>query len=111
MSEIHEKKPLPMPRFATEREEADWWYSQRDVLSERFLAAAEAGTLTRGRAARQIAELRAKRAAKAAKEPVQLDPADAQKASELAVRRGVEYDEFVRGLVHDALERELNAAE
>jgi hypothetical protein len=105
MSEIDEK-PLPMPKFATEREEADWWYSQRDVLSERFLARAKAGTLTSGRAARQIAELRAKRAAKAANVSVELDPTDAQKASELAARRGVEYQAFVRQLVHEALERE-----
>ena len=101
--------PLPMPKFATEREEADWWYSQCDVLSERFLAQAKTGTLKSGRAARQLAELRAKRAAKAADAAsvaVELDPTDAQKASELAASRGVEYQDFVRKLVHDALERE-----
>lgn len=109
-----ENKPLSKPKFATEREEADWWYGQRDVLDQRFIAAAEAGTLKRGRAARQIAELHAKRAARLAKEaeiPIELDPKDAQQASKLAAERGLPYQEFVRKLFHAAIERELSAAD
>jgi hypothetical protein len=95
------------PKFATKLEEDAYWAGEHAKIEARALKAFANGTVTRGRAAHQIAELRARRAAK---EPVQLDPADAQQASELAARRGVEFQEFVRGLVHDALERELSAA-
>ena len=47
---------------------------------------------------------------KEADAPVELDPTDALKASELAAKRGVGYQDFVRKLVHEALERELSAA-
>ena len=36
--------PKPMPYFATEAEEAHWWYEQRNRLTEQAEAAAQ-GTL------------------------------------------------------------------
>ena len=35
----------PIPKFATEAEEAEWWYEQRDRLSERAEAALANGEL------------------------------------------------------------------
>jgi hypothetical protein len=35
----------PIPKFATEAEEAQWWYEQRDRLSEKAEAALARGEL------------------------------------------------------------------
>jgi len=40
------KKPVP-PKFATEREEADWWYANRAVIEQNFAEALEKGTFRR----------------------------------------------------------------
>jgi hypothetical protein len=37
-----------MPKFASEREEADWWYERRDTTGEEFLKAAKSGQLRAG---------------------------------------------------------------
>jgi hypothetical protein len=41
-------KKLVVPKFATEREEADWWYANRRVLESNFLEAMRNGTVGRG---------------------------------------------------------------
>jgi hypothetical protein len=48
-----------MPKFATEREEADWWYEQRDAIGEEFTKAIAAGLKSGPSShARQMAALR-----------------------------------------------------
>jgi hypothetical protein len=37
-----------MPKFATEREEADWWYKQREATGQEFVKAANNGVLMVG---------------------------------------------------------------
>lgn len=39
---------LIIPKFATEREEADWWFENRDLVEQEFLLAAKEGRLKRG---------------------------------------------------------------
>jgi len=68
-----------------------YWAKEHAEIEARALAAFKNGTVRR-------------------RSSVQLDPRDAQQAQILAAQRGVEYQEFVRGLVHQALERELSAA-
>jgi hypothetical protein len=41
------KRPV-VPKFATEREEADWWYANRRVLESHLLEAMRNGTIGRG---------------------------------------------------------------
>ena len=36
-------KAIVVPKFATEAEEADWWYQKRKAHSEEFYAAAQCG--------------------------------------------------------------------
>jgi hypothetical protein len=41
-------KKLVMPKFATEREEADWWYANKGVVESNLLEAMQNGTIGRG---------------------------------------------------------------
>jgi predicted DNA binding CopG/RHH family protein len=93
---------LNIPKFTTEDEEAEWWYDHRDELAAAFEAAAERGTLRRGSAVR-LAKERANEA-ESTNDAVQLEPDDAAKAHLLAAKRGLQYQEYIRELIHEALE-------
>jgi hypothetical protein len=94
---------LKVPKFATETEEAQWWFDNQDVLAEAFETAAKNGTLRRSTLADRLTR------AKASQVPFVLDPADATLAGELAAKRGESYEAFLRRVVHQALELEKTA--
>ena len=94
---------LKVPKFESEAEEAQWWFDSQDLLAEAFDAAAKNGTLRRSTLADRLAR------AKASQVPVVLDAADASRVSELAAKRGESYGDFVRRVVHQALELEKTA--
>lgn len=52
-----EMERLVSPAFLSETEEAEWWDNHQDLIAQRFLQAAAAGTLGHGRAVRQAAAL------------------------------------------------------
>lgn len=95
---MSERKQLPS--FATEAEEAKWWYDNREEHDNAFAAA-----IRDGRARRSTLEDRL-----AAARSIQLDAEDEALAIALAKERGVEYRTFVKALVHDALLRSEVAA-
>jgi hypothetical protein len=90
---------LIIPHFATESEEADWLYANRDRLSAAFVKAGAEGRLTHGTAMRRVLAARAM---------IQLDAADAQRAA--AERQGMTFDAYMKMLVHEALDRQAEAA-
>ena len=94
---------LKIPKFETEAEEAQWRFDNQDLVAEAFGAAAMNGTLRRSTLADRLAR------AKAAQVPIVLDSADATVALELAAKRGETYADFVRPVVHRALELEKTA--
>ncbi len=95
-----------VPKFENETQEADWWFENRDLLSQEFQKAAAEGHLGRGTVKRRMAEAQAR---KDAEFPIQLDSEDASKAQTLAVRKGISYQTYVKALIHEALERETAA--
>jgi hypothetical protein len=84
-----------IPSFATEAEEAKWWFDHSDELDKDFEEAIANGTLKRRATARRFGFV---------SNFVDLKPNDADKARELAARQGVEFEAFVQNLVHEALE-------
>jgi predicted DNA binding CopG/RHH family protein len=84
-----------MPHFANEAEEAQWWFDHREELAEDVVAAARVGTAAR----------RANEAAKIA-----LDPEDVARAWKQAQRRGLEYQAYLKMVVHRALLMEEKSA-
>ncbi|MGC1722314.1 MAG: hypothetical protein WA746_25290 [Isosphaeraceae bacterium] len=93
---------LKLPKFASEAEEAQWWYDHREEVTIAFEQAAARGELRTGSAARL------------AREPatgitptttIRLDPQDISRAR---ARRqgGVRYQAYLKMLIHEALAAE-----
>jgi len=90
-----------IPRFATEAEEARWWFENQDRIEQDFKEAAANGTLTRGTLSRRGITPTT---------TIRLDPADISKARSLAQKRGLKYQTYLKALIHEALEREASTA-
>ncbi len=82
-----------MPQFNNEGEEAQWWFEHREELGRDMVAAAQGGKLGVG-TARRANEAAAK---------ISLDPEDVERARLQAERRGLEYQDYVKMVVHRAL--------
>ena len=93
-----------IPSFATEAEEAKWWYDNRDKDNQNFLQA-----LREGRINRLTLEQRLDRARGTTS--ITIKPDDMRAASQLAEKQGLPVAEFLEALLHDALQQKLaNAA-
>jgi len=92
-------EPRIIPRFASEKEEADWWFENREKHSEEFIAAAADGRVKRGNLADHLDAIRQATT-------VRLDSETASEARELAKFRGQEVSIVLKFLVHEALQRE-----
>ncbi len=94
---------LRLPKFETEAEEAQWWFDNQGLIEEAFDAAAKSGRLRRNMLANRLAR------SKASQVPIVLNATDAALAGKLVAKRGESYGDFVRGVVHRALELEKKA--
>jgi len=88
---------LEVPKFANESEEARWWFDNRDAVADEFELAERGGRLGRGTAVRLA-------------NAISLDPEDVQRARSLAQQRGLDYESYVRMVVHRALLTEEKSA-
>lgn len=93
---------LKIPSFASEAEEAQWWYAHRDKVTEAFERAAASGELKSGSAARLARE----RASGTTPTTIRLDPEDVSRAHTLASKHGVRYQTYLKMLLHEALAAE-----
>jgi predicted DNA binding CopG/RHH family protein len=89
-----------MPRFKSEQEEATWWDAHPEVITELFLKARKEGRIKR------LPVVRGETRPITIRMPV----ADVEVAQEIAERRGVPYQTYIKGLLHKALERERKAS-
>jgi len=87
---------IRIPRFKSEKQEAEWWAAHPEVITELFLRARKRGKLTRlpvaGGATRSVT--------------IRLAAKDIEAAQELAEKRGLPYQTYIKMLLHQALERE-----
>lgn len=96
------KKEIVMPRFKSEREEADWWANNPDFVLQELKRAKAEGRLGHGSVARRMEEIKA--AAKST--TIRLDPTDLSRAKEQAEKKGLRYQTYLKMLIHEALGRE-----
>ena len=96
-------KPVAMPKFKSENEEADWWAGRtgRDYVKQKSAEARSKGTTVVGSSL--VAKLNRKRSIQIA---IRLPEADLAKARRLAERKGLGYQTFLKMLVRDGLIRE-----
>ena len=91
-----------IPSFATEAEEAQWWFDHREETSDWLQKAVVEGRTTN---LKQIRERRA-RQGNTPTVSIRIDPADLARARSLAERRGLRYQTYLKMLLHEALEQE-----
>jgi len=101
------KKPITMPKFANEAEEADWWASRqgREFVQQNAGAPAQETTAQKG--SRLVRGLNKTATVQIA---LRLPETDLTKARELATRKGVGYQTLLKMLVHEGLRREARRA-
>jgi len=88
-----------IPQFKSEREEAEWWDAHPEVITHLFLKAKKEGKIKRLPVVRGATK----------QVTIRMPIADIETAQEVAERRGLPYQTFIKGLLHQALERERKA--
>jgi hypothetical protein len=101
------KSDMKVPNFATEAEEAKWWFENQDLVFEEFKKAAKAGTLGHGGARRLFAErgipFPEEKTTPTPTTTIRLDPDDIAKARVQAADRGLRYQTYLKMIIHEAL--------
>jgi predicted metal-dependent hydrolase len=101
------KSDLKIPKFATEAEEAKWWYENEGLIFKEFQKAAKEGRLGRGGARRLFAEkgIPFKESTPTPTTTIRLDPEDIAKARVQAAERGLRYQTYLKMIIHEALRK------
>ena len=105
------KSDLKIPTFATEAEEAKWWFENDDKIAAEFEKAAKEGRLGRGGVRRLLAEKGIpfpepqKSPAPTPTTTIRLDPDDIAKARVQAAERGLRYQTYLKMIIHEELRK------
>jgi predicted DNA binding CopG/RHH family protein len=96
------KKPIVMPKFANEAEEADWWASRegREFVKQKSQQAKK-GNPPKGSGL--VTKLNRTASVQIA---LRLPEPDVSKAREIATRKGIGYQTLLKMLIHEGLGRE-----
>jgi predicted DNA binding CopG/RHH family protein len=90
-------------KFASEAEEAQWWHEQSGRLTAKAKAAQARGELKLRRLAPSPAE---SPATPARNITIRVADQDLTRARDLAARRGMRYQTYIKALLHEALDNE-----
>jgi predicted DNA binding CopG/RHH family protein len=88
-----------IPKFKTEKQEAEWWDAHPEVITELFLKAKKEGRIKRLPVVRGATK----------SVTIRIPIADLETAQEIAEKRGLPYQTYIKGLLHRALELERKA--
>ena len=89
-------KKMTIPKFRGEKEEAEWWDAHPEAATRLLKQALRQGTVQRRLGETRIVTMRV---------PVR----DLEAARELAERKGLPYQTYMKMLLHQALEKERMA--
>jgi len=90
------KKRITIPKFRSEAEEAGWWDGHPEVATEILKRALKSG--------------KARRAVPLKTVTMRLPVPDIRTAQDLAGRKGLPYQTYIKMLLHEALEKERLSA-
>jgi hypothetical protein len=100
-----------VPRFATEAEEALWWYKNREVHGKELLAAVKAGEAQILTKEKMLARIEASKRKPAPVVALRIPAADLALARRQAEEKGLPYQTYIKSLLHETLaEREKRKA-
>jgi len=86
----------PIPKFASEEEEAAWWDAHPEVLAERFQTARDQGQL------RRLSQTNLPGASETV--TIRIPQQELTRARTLAAKRGLRYQTYLKMLLHEALD-------
>ena len=108
---MHKTKRM-VRTFATEAEEAEWWFKNRNIHGKQLLAAVKSGdaqVLTRDKLLERLA---ASRKTPAPVVALRIPQADLDLARKQALEKGLPYQTYIKSLLHETLvNRERRNAE
>ena len=96
-----------IPKFKSEKEEAQWWDQHRDETSQWMEQAVTAGQTT---TLFDVIERGHQRPGSTPTVSIRIDPEDIKRARSLAAQKGLRYQTYLKMLLHEALEREERRA-
>ncbi len=109
--QIEKQLKRVIPAFATEAEEADWWYKNRNIHGKQLLAAVKSGAaqvLKKEKLRDRIAAFKRTPAPVVA---LRIPEADLALARKQAEQKGLPYQTYIKSLLHEQLiEREKRRA-
>ena len=109
--QMEDQPKQAIPPFATEAEEAEWWYKNRNIHAKQLLAAVkngEAQVLTKEKLRQRIA---ASKKMAAPTVSLRIPEADLALARKQAEQKGLPYQTYIKSLLHETLtERERRKA-
>ena len=91
------------PTFATEAEEAEWWFKNRNIHGKQLLTAVKSGeaqVLTKDKLLERIATSRKTPAPVVA---LRIPQADLDLARKQAEEKGLPYQTYIKSLLHETL--------
>lgn len=88
----------PVPSFTTEEEEAAWWDAHPEVLAQRFHGAREQGRV------RRLSQTTLPGASETV--AIRIPEPELSRARELAAKRGILYQTYIKMLLREALDAE-----
>jgi predicted DNA binding CopG/RHH family protein len=92
-----------IPKFASEAEEAKWWFDNQEELDKDFAQAFAEGRLRRRTEPRPAG-------ASLPTTTIRLDPADIELARVQAEKKGLKYQTYLKMVIHEALLKEAEAS-
>ena len=94
---------IVVPKFATEAEEADWWYQNREHHGKIMLAAVRSGKTQILTREKLLARIEASRKKPAPVVALRIPEADLTLARKQAEAKGLPYQTYIKSLLHEAL--------
>jgi predicted DNA binding CopG/RHH family protein len=96
-----------VPTFATEVEEAEWWYKNRNVHGKQLLAAVKSGEAQVLTKEKLLERITASKKTPAPVVALRIPEADLALARKQAEQKGLPYQTYIKSLLHETLaERE-----
>jgi hypothetical protein len=101
-----------VPRFASEAEEAEWWYKNREIHGQQLIAAVRSGEAKVLTKEKLLDRIQASRKAASPVVALRIPRADLDLARKQAEEKGLPYQTYIKSLLHETLaERERRRIE
>ena|SRR5271165_1747700 len=92
-----------VPKFATEAEEADWWYKNRRIHDRELVAAVKSGEAQILTREKLLARIEASKKRPAPVVALRIPAADLALARKQAEQKGLPYQTYIKSLLHETL--------